>query len=70
MAVPTVAASTCKKMREAADDVVALLAPEEFYAVGQWYESFPQTTDQEVRQLLAEATQRQLARTKHESKAT
>jgi putative phosphoribosyl transferase len=69
VAVPTVAASTYKKMREAADDVVALLAPEEFYAVGQWYDSFPQTTDQEVRQLLAEATQRRFARTKHENKA-
>lgn len=70
VAVPTVAASTHNKMREVADDVVALLVPEEFYAVGQWYESFPQTTDQEVRQLLGEATQRQFARTKHESKAT
>jgi putative phosphoribosyl transferase len=69
VAVPTLAASTYKKMREAADDVVALLAPEEFYAVGQWYESFPQTTDQEVRQLLAETTQRQFASAKNESKA-
>ena len=70
VAVPTVAASTYRKLREVADEVVALITPEEFYAVGQWYESFPQTTDQEVRQLLAEATQRQLARTKHENKAT
>lgn len=69
VAVPTVAASTYHKMREVADDVVALIKPEEFYAVGQWYESFPQTTDQEVRQLLAEATQRLLARTNHENKA-
>ena len=69
VAVPTVAASTYHKMREVADDVVALITPEEFYAVGQWYESFPQTTDQEVRQLLAEATQRQLASTTRESNA-
>jgi len=69
VAVPTVAASTYHKMCEVADDVVALIKPEEFYAVGQWYESFPQTTDQEVRQLLAEATQRRLARTNHENKA-
>jgi putative phosphoribosyl transferase len=68
VAVPTIAASTYRKMREVADDVVALLVPEEFYAVGQWYESFPQTTDQEVRKHLAEATQRQLASTKHENK--
>jgi putative phosphoribosyl transferase len=69
VAVPTVAASTYHKMCEVADDVVALIKPEEFYAVAQWYESFPQTTDQEVRQLLAEATQRRLARTNHENKA-
>jgi putative phosphoribosyl transferase len=69
VAVPTVAATTYLKMREIADDVVALLKPEEFYAVGQWYESFLQTTDEEVRQLLAEATQRRLASTKHENKA-
>jgi putative phosphoribosyl transferase len=69
VAVPTVAASTYHKMREVADEVVALITPENFYAVGQWYESFPQTTDQEVRQLLAEASQRQFASTKHENKA-
>lgn len=40
-------------MREAPDKVVALLVPEEFYAVGQWYETFAQTTDDEVRKLLA-----------------
>ena len=51
VAVPTVAASTYRKLREVADEVVALITPENFYAVGQWYESFPQTTDDEVRQL-------------------
>jgi predicted phosphoribosyltransferase len=56
VAVPTAAASTCEKMREMADDVVALLAPEEFYAVGQWYENFGQTSDDEVRELLAQST--------------
>jgi predicted phosphoribosyltransferase len=52
--VPTAAASTGKKMREFADEVVALLEPEEFYAVGQWYENFGQTSDDEVRECLAE----------------
>lgn len=68
VAVPTVAASTHAKMREVADEVVALMTPENFYAVGQWYESFPQTTDEEVRQFLGEARQHQLATTKHENK--
>ena len=54
VAVPTAAASTGKKMREFADEVVALLEPEEFYAVGQWYENFGQTSDDEVRECLAE----------------
>lgn len=58
VAVPTVAASTYSKMRQATDDVVALLVPEEFYAVGQWYENFAQTTDDEVRELLAQPTPR------------
>lgn len=56
VAAPTVAASTYEKIRNAADDVVALLVPEEFYAVGQWYENFSQTSDDEVRQLLGQAT--------------
>jgi predicted phosphoribosyltransferase len=29
--------------------------PENFYAVGQWYEDFSQTNDEEVRDLLAQA---------------
>jgi predicted phosphoribosyltransferase len=68
VAVPTVAASTYEKMREVADEVIALMTPENFYAVGQWYESFPQTTDEEVRQFLAEARQHQLGTSKHENK--
>jgi putative phosphoribosyl transferase len=58
VAVPTVAPSTYEKMREVADDAVALLVPEEFYAVGQWYEDFSQTTDEEVEKLLAKANYR------------
>jgi hypothetical protein len=46
-----------------------LLQPSNCFVVGQWYESFPQTKDQEVRQCLTEATQRQLASTNHENKA-
>lgn len=68
VAVPTAAASTYRKMREVADDVVALIKPEEFYAVGQWYDIFPQTTDQEVRELLAEASRRRLTSSQDENK--
>ena len=55
VAVPTAAASSCTSLEREADEVIALLKPEEFYAVGEWYESFPQTTDQEVTDLLAKA---------------
>jgi len=33
--------------------VIALLVPDELYAVGAWYTDFTQTTDDEVRTLLA-----------------
>ena len=34
------------------DEVVCLAAPELFYAVGQFYQSFPQVADEEVIELL------------------
>ena len=58
VAAPTIARSTYHQIRAAADDVVAVIAPEEFYGVGQWYEDFSQTTDEEVRDLLKQANQR------------
>ena len=56
---PVVAAPTYYEIRRAADDVTAVMVPENFYAVGQWYEDFSQTTDEEVRELLAQAARRQ-----------
>jgi predicted phosphoribosyltransferase len=38
--------------------VAAVIVPEEFYGVGQWYQDFSQTTDDEVRDLLAQAGRR------------
>ncbi len=55
VAAPTMARSTYDYLRKNADDVVAVMLPEEFYAVGQWYEDFSQTSDDEVRELLARA---------------
>ncbi len=54
VATPTVARSTYDYLRTIADDVVAVIVPEEFYGVGQWYQDFSQTSDEEVHQLLAE----------------
>lgn len=56
VAAPTVAWTTAQEMRAEADECVAAMTPIAFYGVGQWYEDFSQTTDEEVRELLARAT--------------
>jgi predicted phosphoribosyltransferase len=52
VAVPTAPAETCADLRSTADEVVCLEEPEPFYSVGQSYEDFRQTTDEEVVELL------------------
>ena len=56
MAAPTAPPETFQEMRARADDVVCAITPEPFYSVGLWYEDFSQTTDEEVRELLARST--------------
>jgi predicted phosphoribosyltransferase len=58
VATPTVARSTYEYLRQNADNVVAVIVPEEFYGVGQWYEDFSQTSDEEVHQLLGQMNHR------------
>ena len=55
VAVPVSAPQTCDEYRMGVDEIVCAVTPEPFYGVGQWYVDFSQTTDQEVRQLLAKA---------------
>jgi putative phosphoribosyl transferase len=55
VAVPTAPASTCERLREEADEVVCATTPRPFRAVGYSYRSFPQTSDEEVRDLLRAA---------------
>jgi putative phosphoribosyl transferase len=57
VAVPTAAPETCDDLRHEVDDIICAITPEPFYAVGLWYEDFTQTTDDEVRDLLARAAQ-------------
>jgi len=52
VAVPTVAAATVPDLEARADAVVWVIAPEDFLAVGQWYDDFSQTTDEEVRRIM------------------
>jgi putative phosphoribosyl transferase len=58
VAAPVIPQSTFHQIHHAADEVVAVIVPEKFYGVGQWYEDFSQTTDNEVRQLLGETNHR------------
>jgi predicted phosphoribosyltransferase len=58
VAVPTVAAATHVEIQKEADEIAAVLVPADFRGVGEWYEDFSQTTDDEVRQCLAEAATR------------
>ena len=53
VAVPVAAAETCDAFRGDVDDIVCAATPSPFLAVGLWYEDFSQTSDDEVRQLLA-----------------
>jgi putative phosphoribosyl transferase len=55
VAVPVGAAETCAELQHEADEVVCAQTPQPFYAVGAWYDIFSQTTDEEVRDLLARA---------------
>ncbi len=55
VALPVCSLEAERMLTEEADEVVYLQVPRNFYAVGQWYENFDQTTDEEVRCLLAQA---------------
>jgi putative phosphoribosyl transferase len=54
VAVPVGARETCLQLTGEADDVVCARMPAAFHAVGQWYDDFTQTTDDEIRALLKE----------------
>jgi putative phosphoribosyl transferase len=53
LAVPVAPAEAVAMLQREADEVRVLLTPEPFYAVGQWYDSFPQVSDEEVVRLLS-----------------
>jgi len=55
VAVPVASPSTCAEFETEVDKIVCATTPEPFWAVGQWYRDFSQTTDEEVRELLARA---------------
>jgi predicted phosphoribosyltransferase len=53
--VPVSTPETCDQFREEVDDIVCAITPEVLFGVGAWYQDFSQTTDDEVRELLARA---------------
>ena len=53
VAVPVGAPETCRELRAIADEVICAETPTPFSAVGQWYQDFTQTSDEEVIALLS-----------------
>ena len=58
LATPVAPASVVNELRRTADEVVCLETPAGFQAVGQWYQDFGQTTDEQVVALLDQAAAR------------
>ena len=55
LAVPVAPPATPATMGDDADEVICLETPEHFLAIGEWYEDFSQTSDDEVVALLRAA---------------
>lgn len=55
VAVPVASVEGARHLRRVADDVVAVLTVQPFYALSYWYDDFHQTSDDEVRRLLQAA---------------
>ncbi|HEX4653055.1 MAG TPA: phosphoribosyltransferase [Candidatus Udaeobacter sp.] len=57
VAVPVGPTDTCQELEQLVDETICLTMPVFFQAVGQYYEDFSQTSDEDVRELLATAAQ-------------
>jgi putative phosphoribosyl transferase len=53
--VPVAAKQTCEEFEKEVDRIICAATPEPFISVGQWYEDFSPTADEEVRRLLQES---------------
>ena len=58
IAIPVGPSDTIRELQREADRVVCLFTPEPFYAIGEFYEDFEQTTDKEVIELLKRRNQK------------
>jgi putative phosphoribosyl transferase len=57
MATPVASSQAIKQLETQVDEIMCLVVPENFRAVGFWYEDFKPTTDQEVCDLLSQTSQ-------------
>lgn len=55
IAVPISSPEAYHQLKAEVDEIICATRPERFYAVGLWYKHFPQTTDEEVHDLLKRA---------------
>jgi putative phosphoribosyl transferase len=55
VAAPVGAPETCQELALEVDEMICAIMPAFFHGVGQFYEDFSQTSDEEVRELLAKA---------------
>jgi predicted phosphoribosyltransferase len=69
VAVPAAASETCDEFRAEVDEIICAITPEPFYSVGSWYKDFSQTSDEEVHELLARASAREMHHDQHQSKS-
>ncbi|YAF97839.1 MAG: phosphoribosyltransferase [Nodularia sp. CChRGM 3473] len=53
VAIPVAPPITCEQLQAVVEEIICLIMPEPMYAIGLWYQDFSQTTDEEVRKLLA-----------------
>lgn len=56
VAAPVIAPDTYRALTTSVDEVVAVIVPKELFSVGEWYDDFSATSDDEVRRVLAAAT--------------
>lgn len=61
-AIPVAATSSLSKVSALVQAVVCVIAAQTLFAVGEWYHDFSQTTDEEVRELLARARRAEVPR--------
>jgi len=55
LAVPVAPSDTVRELKKEVDELICLETPEIFFAVGQFYQIFEQTSDEEVKELLEES---------------